>query len=122
MGDIYSNTSTRATEAAMWNEGTRGADRPLWGCPLATWRGTVMEMATHRQIQRHCGSKCGSGFLPVSRWRARLSAVSADSGGEAPGLGSGVMDSGVRRASLTTLGDIEVEISWWTFREPRMAM
>lgn len=74
-----------------------------------------MEMVTHRQIQRHWGSKCGPGFLPVSRWRARLSAVSGDSGGEVPGLGSEVMDSRVRRASLSTLGDIQVEISRWTF-------
>lgn len=81
-----------------------------------------MEMVTPRQIQRHWGSKCGSGFLPLSRWRARLLAVSGDSGGEVPGLGSGVTDSRVRHASLTTLGDIQVEMSRWTFWEPRMAM
>lgn len=58
----------------------------------------------------------------VSRWRARLSAVRGDSGGEAPGLGLGVMDSRVRRASLTTLRDIQVEMSRWTSREQKMAM
>ena len=56
----------------------------------------------------------------VSSWRARLSAVRGDSGGEAPGLGLGVMDSRVRRASLTTLGDIQVEMSRWTSREQKM--
>lgn len=55
----------------------------------------------------------------ATRWRAGLWAVSGDSQG-APGLGPGVMNSGVRRASLMVLGDIQV-MSLCAFPEQRMA-